>query len=205
MWNFQDSNDSNNYVKLCKIHYLRWWSFIRSSELRCPPGVPQAACAADPCSITQCPAFTNAICVPDFCGGCNARFFLGNGKEVTDQCSGKEYSLQLLLNESLTKGTVWSLNNNRFLLQGVLYSVIWLLMWLYCILTLPVLAPSNPCELQLDPGPCRGAFPRWYYNSQTKQCQKFIYGGCLGNQNRFTDLQSCLNQCGEWSQLYVSM
>ncbi|GMH36055.1 hypothetical protein BSKO_03923 [Bryopsis sp. KO-2023] len=47
----------------------------------CPPGVPQAACKADPCDVTKCPAFPNAKCVSNFCGGCNADFFV-NGKKV---------------------------------------------------------------------------------------------------------------------------
>lgn len=52
----------------------------------CPPGVPVGNCFADPCDVTQCHAFPKAKCVSDFCGGCNAKFFLG-GKEVTHWCN----------------------------------------------------------------------------------------------------------------------
>ncbi len=51
----------------------------------CPPDKPLVYCFADPCEVTTCPAFPNAKCVSDFCGGCNARFFEG-GKEVTENC-----------------------------------------------------------------------------------------------------------------------
>ena len=40
-------------------------------------------CLVDPCKVSTCPAIPKAKCISDFCGGCNARFFL----EVTDQCN----------------------------------------------------------------------------------------------------------------------
>ncbi|XP_035683938.1 mucin-5B-like isoform X1 [Branchiostoma floridae] len=55
---------------------------------------------------------------------------------------------------------------------------------------------NNPCEKAVDPGPCRAYFPRWYFNSQTGQCEQFIYGGCLGNDNNFVTAQECQNTCG---------
>ena len=45
-------------------------------------------------------------------------------------------------------------------------------------------------------GPCMAAFPMFYYNKETGICEKFIYGGCLGNKNKFrTDLE-CQKTCG---------
>ncbi len=52
----------------------------------CPPDKPLVSCFADPCMFATCPAHPDAVCVADFCGGCNARFFIGK-KEVTDTCS----------------------------------------------------------------------------------------------------------------------
>lgn len=49
---------------------------------KCPSGVDPVQCIVDPCQIITC---TNprAICVADYCGGRNARFYL-DGKEITD-------------------------------------------------------------------------------------------------------------------------
>ena len=49
--------------------------------------------------------------------------------------------------------------------------------------------------LPVAKGPCKAGFKRYYYNSTLKQCQKFAYGGCLGNANNFLDLPSCLRHC----------
>ena len=77
-------------MEQCFPHFEVLGKFIYSFtiELRCPPGVPQALCTALPCSITRCSAFPDAICLSDFCGGCNARFFQSDGTEVTNKCSG---------------------------------------------------------------------------------------------------------------------
>ncbi|RMZ93895.1 hypothetical protein BpHYR1_046015, partial [Brachionus plicatilis] len=45
----------------------------------CPPGVPVARCRADPCKFaieTGCAAFPQALCRPNYCGGCNSEWFL---------------------------------------------------------------------------------------------------------------------------------
>ena len=38
-------------------------------------------CFVDPCLVTECPAYPNAYCVADYCGGCFADFYV-NGVEV---------------------------------------------------------------------------------------------------------------------------
>ena len=53
------------------------------------------------------------------------------------------------------------------------------------------------CSLKPDPGPCRGSFPSYFFNFKSGQCEKFIYGGCGGNENRFSLLEDCLETCGE--------
>ncbi|XP_002734594.1 kielin/chordin-like protein [Saccoglossus kowalevskii] len=42
----------------------------------CLPNVPVYHCVADPCEVTECPLYPNAQCVSNFCGGCNADFFV---------------------------------------------------------------------------------------------------------------------------------
>lgn len=44
-------------------------------------------------------------------------------------------------------------------------------------------------------GRCRAAFQRWWYNRRTNQCERFIYGGCGGNQNNFETRDECERQC----------
>lgn len=54
---------------------------------------------------------------------------------------------------------------------------------------------SDVCTLESDAGPCRAAFTRFYYNTETSQCEQFIYGGCMGNGNNFKSLQECQKIC----------
>ena len=46
-----------------------------------------------------------------------------------------------------------------------------------------------------QPGPCYGNFARWFYNHESGGCQQFIYGGCMGNENRFNSEAECLDRC----------
>jgi hypothetical protein len=51
------------------------------------------------------------------------------------------------------------------------------------------------CEQPKDSGPCRGNFPRYYYDEKSRQCELFTYGGCSGNDNNFISLEECNNVC----------
>ena len=53
------------------------------------------------------------------------------------------------------------------------------------------------CHKPPKVGPCRGRFPRWFYNASSSQCELFIYGGCQGNENKFGSLKECIKHCGE--------
>ena len=53
------------------------------------------------------------------------------------------------------------------------------------------------CRLPPDIGPCKGRFPRWFYNSSSSKCELFVYGGCHGNKNQFGTLNECIKSCGE--------
>ncbi|XP_073996019.1 proteoglycan-like sulfated glycoprotein papilin isoform X4 [Rhodnius prolixus] len=53
----------------------------------------------------------------------------------------------------------------------------------------------DPCEQSLEPGPCDGSYPRWYYNKQAETCLPFNYGGCQGTKNRFHTEAACRIRC----------
>lgn len=51
------------------------------------------------------------------------------------------------------------------------------------------------CELPKIHGPCTGYYPSYYYDSERNTCSQFIYGGCLGNTNRFETIEACQKLC----------
>ena len=50
---------------------------------------------------------------------------------------------------------------------------------------------ASICSLPKMSGPCRSAFPRFYFDAEKGQCVKLIYGGCTG----FLTSQDCLTTC----------
>ena len=65
--------------------------------------------------------------------------------------------------------------------------------WLWnCV----VLSPGV-CSLPMSVGPCRGSFIRWYYDTDTRRCRMFTYGGCRGNGNRFDSADQCRRTCSQ--------
>lgn len=52
------------------------------------------------------------------------------------------------------------------------------------------------CKQPLLNEPCNHqTVTRYYYNSQSRSCQVFNYGGCTANQNNFASLESCNFNC----------
>uniref|UniRef100_A0A3P9H6C1 BPTI/Kunitz inhibitor domain-containing protein n=1 Tax=Oryzias latipes TaxID=8090 RepID=A0A3P9H6C1_ORYLA len=54
---------------------------------------------------------------------------------------------------------------------------------------------KDHCNLKPDPGPCRAAFPKFYYDRDSFSCKSFIYGGCRGNANQFDTPEACMASC----------
>ncbi|XP_066926694.1 low-density lipoprotein receptor-related protein 1-like isoform X2 [Clytia hemisphaerica] len=54
---------------------------------------------------------------------------------------------------------------------------------------------QKSCKLEKDSGPCRAAITKWYFNSASQRCEKFTYGGCNGNLNRFDTELECRTSC----------
>lgn len=51
------------------------------------------------------------------------------------------------------------------------------------------------CFLPKDPGPCKSNVRSWYFDVDTLKCLPLVYGGCLGNRNRFPTLADCAQLC----------
>ncbi|WP_408034201.1 BPTI/Kunitz domain-containing protein [Thiorhodovibrio winogradskyi] len=45
-----------------------------------------------------------------------------------------------------------------------------------------------------DPGPCKGAFPGFFYDYESNRCQRFTYGGCDGARP-FESMKACIKAC----------
>ncbi|XP_053399253.1 uncharacterized protein LOC123556957 isoform X4 [Mercenaria mercenaria] len=54
---------------------------------------------------------------------------------------------------------------------------------------------ENDCSLPAETGPCRAYFRRFFFNSESGECEVFVYGGCQGNGNNFKTLNDCENTC----------
>ncbi|XP_071815953.1 uncharacterized protein [Apostichopus japonicus] len=54
---------------------------------------------------------------------------------------------------------------------------------------------KQTCLLPIVVGPCRAAVVRYAFNAESKECERFLYGGCKGNENNFMSLESCQETC----------
>lgn len=61
------------------------------------------------------------------------------------------------------------------------------------------------CHLQVDQGSCKALIPAWYYDHLTGQCSQFQYGGCGGNENRFTSQEVCESSCSRESKSVIDI
>jgi len=52
------------------------------------------------------------------------------------------------------------------------------------------------CSLPIESGPCDGYVPSYGFSQADGNCQSFVYGGCQGNDNRFSTLAECEAKCG---------
>ncbi|XP_065171313.1 papilin-like isoform X3 [Atheta coriaria] len=51
------------------------------------------------------------------------------------------------------------------------------------------------CKLPKVTGGCERYNPSWFYDQERNHCAQFIWGGCLGNNNRFETSEECIKEC----------
>lgn len=88
--NFPDARCDPNYCSGCYASFFVGAKNVTNicegdGEPTCPEGSIRVDCKVDPCTVTKCPQFPRARCVPNYCGGCYAEFFVGE-KNVTEKC-----------------------------------------------------------------------------------------------------------------------
>ena len=59
----------------------------------------------------------------------------------------------------------------------------------------PAAEIENRCDMEPDPGPCKAAITKYYFDKETQTCEEFIWGGCEGTVP-FETLEECEQACG---------
>ena len=55
---------------------------------------------------------------------------------------------------------------------------------------------TDPCTLPKVVGNCRATIRKFYFDTNTRRCTQFLYGGCGGNANSFETQEECQQRCG---------
>ncbi|XP_049527435.1 BPTI/Kunitz domain-containing protein-like [Dermacentor silvarum] len=65
-----------------------------------------------------------------------------------------------------------------------------------CAFVTPALVHDQfTCSDPPEKGPCNESYTHYYFNTQNKTCQEFIYGGCEGNVNNYETIEECRVSC----------
>ncbi|OWK15586.1 SPINT2 [Cervus elaphus hippelaphus] len=128
---------------------------------------------------------TDGSCQQFVYGGCDRN---DNNYMTKEECLAKErFSPQ-----ASSRMTAWEHSSSSHL------------SWALLICTPRAVSLPEHCIAKAVTGPCRAAFPRWYFNAEKNSCDNFIYGGCRGNKNNYRSKEECMQQCFG-KQLYPAL
>ena len=67
--------------------------------------------------------------------------------------------------------------------------------------------PYTPdrCQQPMDIGPCKKSVQKWFYNTDSQQCEMFYYGGCRGNDNMYETENNCRLMCVPGANLLIEI
>ncbi|KAL1474952.1 hypothetical protein MTO96_037642, partial [Rhipicephalus appendiculatus] len=109
-------------------------------------------------------------------GGCHAN---GNNFQTFEEC----------------QNTCWAyLDQQHALETGAAFEFPFLLGLMLRSHSSAVASPAL-CTYPADRGPCFARMLRFFYNTLTKTCEQFVYGGCGGNANNFRAFDECEKKC----------
>lgn len=109
------------------------------------------------------------------------------------------FSLACTVQNHIPKQTLTISRTNNYIVRvGLMQSTIFFrcqFNWEKIIHWFIVEKPKPVCRQPKVVGPCKAYIPRYWYNKRTNQCERFIYGGCQGNQNNFETIEECERRC----------
>lgn len=150
------------------------------------------------CVKATCPQHPEAICLADPCHDCAISFVSVDGTPITceDKCrqpltvgNCRGFLPRYHFNQSSNRceqfiyGGCQGNDNNFETLETCQEE---------CEKKVPM------CEQPKNVGLCRAQMFRWFYNKDTHQCEKFVYGGCGGNDNNFETVEECERMCPDF-------
>jgi len=72
----------------------------------------------------------------------------------------------------------------------------WLFIILFLLTGCTSLQQSKRCNIKPDPGPCKAAITKYYFDKKEQICKPFTWGGCMGSVpfDALEECQSCIEE-----------